>query len=597
MAVSFSAGGSGFMRSDYMISDAAIPLRVEESMEQADNRGQFSKVLNDIGGAKKMDYSEAPDDNFSVSGASNASDASGVSGDIPRELRKLIESVESGEIKLEDIPEEMLTKDMLRELAKLVNMTEQAEQAELIDLAELIGKPEQPVTLPEQEQEQDISSDPAAQEIMAELAAMLSAQQSAFNPDDKTDELTSLTVQPVETEAVQTADIPNEPVKLYDSAAEEIPVQDVPQEQLSAMPEQTVELNIPQKTEQEVLTAVENEVQPEASDEEQTVYASAAAPEYAAPQADQTERTERTQPEKNAQAAPKQVSEVTAEDIGAVREIPAAQNGNAEQQSGKSDNGQNGGSETRTAAPKAGEAKPANEAGQSDYGRIRETISRVEVKPEQKAPETEQTQTEQPVFAQHTAHRGRIVSKSDELQMIKSSAEATVTEKPADENAAASMAQPQNVTAETPVLFTRADGREVPVKPLEVAQQVADKLIERTENLSEGETEYSITLNPEDLGRITVKMTKTADGMVSVSIAAENSRTLRIIEDNGTAIQDSLRQNGVQLENWQTVSESRQEAHAEDYQGSSKNPYRENENRQQEQDSEDESFAEIIASM
>ncbi len=594
MAVSFSAGGSGFMRSDFMISDAAIPLRVEESMEQADNRGQFSKVLNDIGGAKKVDISEAPDDNFSVSGSSNASDASGVSGDIPRELRKLIESVESGEIKLEDIPEEMLTKDMLRELAKLVNMTEQAEQAELVDLAELIGKPEQPVTLPEQEQEQDISRDPAAQEIMAELAAMLSAQQSAFNPDDKTDELTSLTVQPVETEAVQTADIPNEPVKLNDSAAEEIPVQDVPQEQLSAMPEQTGELNFPQKTEQEVLTAVENGVQPEASDEEQTVYASAAAPEYAVPQADQAERT---QPEKNAQAAPKQVSEVTAEDIGAVREIPAAQNGNAEQQSGKSDSGQNGGFETQTAALKASEAKPANEAGQSDYGRIRETISRVEVKPEQKAPETEQTQTEQPVFAQHTAHRSRIVSKSDELQMIKSSAEATVTEKSADDNAAASMAQPQNVTAENPVLFTRADGREVPVKPLEVAQQVADKLIERTENLSEGETEYSVTLNPEDLGRITVKMTKTADGMVSVSIAAENSRTLRIIEDNGTAIQDSLRQNGVQLENWQTVSESRQEAHAEDYQGSSKNPYRENENRQQEQDSEDESFAEIIASM
>ncbi len=591
MAVSFSAGGSGFMRSDYMISDAAIPLRVEESMEQADNRGQFSKVLNDIGGAKKMDYSEAPEGNFGVSGSSNAP---GVSGDIPREIRKLIESVESGEIKLEDIPEEMLTKDMLRELAKLVNMTEQAEQAELVDLAELIGKPEQPVTLPEQEQEQDISSDPAAQEIMAELAAMLSAQQSAFNPDDKTDELTSLTVQPVEAEAVQTADIPNEPVKLNDSAAEEIPVQDVPQEQLSAMPEQTGELNVPQKTEQEVLTAVENGVQPEASDEEQTVYASAAAPEYAVPQADQAERT---QPEKNAQAAPKQVSEVTAEDIGAVREIPAAQNGNAEQQSGKSDSGQNGGFETQTAALKASEAKPANEAGQSDYGRIRETISRVEVKPEQKAPETEQTQTEQPVFAQHTAHRSRIVSKSDELQMIKSSAEATVTEKPADDNAAASMAQPQNVTAENPVLFTRADGREVPVKPLEVAQQVADKLIEHTENLSEGETEYSVTLNPEDLGRITVKMTKTADGMVSVSIAAENSRTLRIIEDNGTAIQDSLRQNGVQLENWQTVSESRQEAHAEDYQGSSKNPYRENENRQQEQDSEDESFAEIIASM
>ena len=92
-------------------------------------------------------------------------------------------------------------------------------------------------------------------------------------------------------------------------------------------------------------------------------------------------------------------------------------------------------------------------------------------------------------------------------------------------------------------------------------------------------------------------MTKTADGAVSVSIAAENSKTMKIIEDNGSAIQDTLRQNGVQLENWQTVSESRQEPQAQDYQVSSKNPYRENENHRQDDDRDGESFAEIIASM
>ena len=31
MAVAFSTGGSGYTRSDFMISDAAIPARVEEA--------------------------------------------------------------------------------------------------------------------------------------------------------------------------------------------------------------------------------------------------------------------------------------------------------------------------------------------------------------------------------------------------------------------------------------------------------------------------------------------------------------------------------------------------------------------------------------
>ena len=147
------------------------------------------------------------------------------------------------------------------------------------------------------------------------------------------------------------------------------------------------------------------------------------------------------------------------------------------------------------------------------------------------------------------------------------------------------------------MVFTRQDGAEITVKPSEVAQQVSGKITERAADLKEGDVEYSITLDPEDLGRITVRMTKTADGAVSVSIAAENSKTMKIIEDNGSAIQDTLRQNGVQLENWQTVSESRQEPQAQDYQGSSKNPYRENENHRQDDDRDGESFAEIIASM
>ena len=190
--------------------------------------------------------------------------------------------------------------------------------------------------------------------------------------------------------------------------------------------------------------------------------------------------------------------------------------------------------------------------------------------------------------AEHT-QRSRVVSKSDEFEMIRGNSDST--------KADSVQTQPQTAQPEAPVVFASADSGEVQVKPAEVVKQVADRLIERASDLKEGETEYTVTLEPQDLGRITVRMTKTADGAVSVSIAAENSRTLRIIEENGAHIQDSLKQNGVQLENWQTVSESRQDMHAEDYQSSSRNPYQERESNKQEDDSDEKSFAEIIASM
>ena len=41
MAVAFSTGGSGYTRSDFMISDAALPQRVEEAV-QADQTDKFS---------------------------------------------------------------------------------------------------------------------------------------------------------------------------------------------------------------------------------------------------------------------------------------------------------------------------------------------------------------------------------------------------------------------------------------------------------------------------------------------------------------------------------------------------------------------------
>ena len=112
------------------------------------------------------------------------------------------------------------------------------------------------------------------------------------------------------------------------------------------------------------------------------------------------------------------------------------------------------------------------------------------------------------------------------------------------------------------------------------------------------QTEYSLVLNPEELGRITVKMTRAADGAVSVTIAAENSHTQRVLEQHSELMQANLKDSGINLESWQTVHESQQEARAQDYNGSGKNPYfTQQDNTDGGEDDGEESFADIIAAM
>ena len=92
-------------------------------------------------------------------------------------------------------------------------------------------------------------------------------------------------------------------------------------------------------------------------------------------------------------------------------------------------------------------------------------------------------------------------------------------------------------------------------------------------------------------------MTKTADGAVSVTISAENARTQRILEQHSELMQSNLKDSGINLESWQTVRESQQEAYAQDYNGSSKNPYHREEPQHKPDDGDDTSFAELIAAM
>ena len=532
MAVAFSTGGSGYTRSDFMISDAAIPARVEEAAK-ADQKEQFSKVLSGIGSSKNAsnasNTSGAGSANNAVSGSDAVSEKMAQNNAVSEtetparyekfemlrseltksdgslDLRKVVAAIADGKLTFADIPQEYITKALL---AELINTVENVDNAK----SDKDGDSEQ-------------INDPAVQQVMTELAAMMNQTAIPDDISDLSDEISALTTRITGADEVQT---------------EQPAVQ-------QNVPEQAVQTVQTQAAEQAEATgeAVEFTVKPETEQK---------------PQAE-------AKPVQEIQPEAKQAAVQTAENTGAQSE--------AQTDAGQSGQ-QDGAAQVQTA-----QAGQTGQAPQEDV-KFRSDVRSVEVRTAEKpqeAPQQEQTQ----VFADHTAQRSRVVFKSDELEAIKSGD--------------AAQAQPQGIPAESPVVFTRQDGAEITVKPSEVAQQVSGKITERAADLKEGAVEYSITLDPEDLGRITVRMTKTADGAVSVSIAAENSKTMKIIEDNGSAIQNTLRQNGVQLENWQTVSESRQEPQAQDYQGSSKNPYRESENHRQDDDRDGESFAEIIASM
>lgn len=530
MAVAFSTGGSGYTRSDFMISDAAIPARVEEAAK-ADQKEQFSKVLSGIGSSRNAsNTSGAGSANNAVSGSDAASEKMAQNNAVSEtetparyekfemlrseltksdgslDLRKVVAAIADGKLTFADIPQEYITKALL---AELINTVENVDNAKS-----------------DKDGDSEHNNDPAVQQVMTELAAMMNQTAIPDDISDLSDEIYALTIKITGADEVQAVQ-----QNVQEQAVQTVQTQAAEQTQATG---ETVEFTVKPETEQK-------------------------------PQA-QAKPVQEIQPEA------KQAAVQTAENTGAQSE--------AQTDAGQSGQ-QDGAAQVQTA--QAGQTEQAPQEDVKFRSDVRSVEVRTAEKP-QEAPQQEQTQ----VFADHTAQRSRVVFKSDELEAIKSGGEKTGD---------AAQAQPQGIPAESPVVFTRQDGAEITVKPSEVAHQVSGKITERAADLKEGAVEYSITLDPEDLGRITVRMTKTADGAVSVSIAAENSKTMKIIEDNGSAIQDTLRQNGVQLENWQTVSESRQEPQAQDYQGSSKNPYRESENHRQDDDRDGESFAEIIASM
>lgn len=236
---------------------------------------------------------------------------------------------------------------------------------------------------------------------------------------------------------------------------------------------------------------------------------------------------------------------------------------------------------------------------------IRNAVENGEIsKPEVKTYEAEKTEAteqdntlfkaEESVPVKEVDERAKALG--EELEMLKNAKQKPEAETKADDGTGR-LAAMTGGTTESSVILRRDNGEFLVVSQKEVVSQV-QQMVEQVISENREQNEYSLMLNPEELGRITVKLTKAADGAVSVTIVAENARTQRMLEQNSELMQSNLKNNGVNLESWQTVGESQQNHPAQDYKGSAKNPYFAQENDSEEEQTEDgRSFADIIAAM
>ena len=70
-----------------------------------------------------------------------------------------------------------------------------------------------------------------------------------------------------------------------------------------------------------------------------------------------------------------------------------------------------------------------------------------------------------------------------------------------------------------------------------IEQQVAVKL---SDLIASGETKVQIQLEPVELGKLTVELTRSADGTLSVVLDAENAQTRSLLEKHMSALQETL---------------------------------------------------------
>lgn len=183
-----------------------------------------------------------------------------------------------------------------------------------------------------------------------------------------------------------------------------------------------------------------------------------------------------------------------------------------------------------------------------------------------------------------------IESKSDELRAIAKGSEVTKSDsdldaeqKVTDKNAVSDMlAKGNNVFARTE---SRYDENGQEIRTLRVPISDMAEFVSEHAPKANGRSTLTVVLTPETLGKITVRMANEG-GKLTVEILTETQAAKELLQAKSEQLAYALKNDDVELTSYK-VETSQAELFQRDFDGSSKNPYRQQSHSQQKNDTDD----------
>lgn len=183
-----------------------------------------------------------------------------------------------------------------------------------------------------------------------------------------------------------------------------------------------------------------------------------------------------------------------------------------------------------------------------------------------------------------------IESKSDELRAIAKGSEVTKSDsdleaeqKVTDKNAVSDMlAKGNNVFSKTE---SRYDENGTEIRTVRVPISDMAEFVSEHAPKANGRSTLTVVLTPETLGKITVRMANEG-GKLTVEILTETQAAKELLQAKSEQLAYALKNDDVELTSYK-VETSQAELFQRDFDGSSKNPYRQQSHGQQKSDTDD----------
>lgn len=199
--------------------------------------------------------------------------------------------------------------------------------------------------------------------------------------------------------------------------------------------------------------------------------------------------------------------------------------------------------------------------------------------------QTQDDSTQRMAFAKRN-----IESKSDELRAIAKGSEVTKSDsdleteqKVTDKNAVSDMlAKGNNVFSRTE---SRYDENGTEIRTVRVPISDMAEFVSEHAPKTNGRSTLTVVLTPETLGKITVRMANEG-GKLTVEILTETQAAKELLQAKSEQLAYALKNDDVELTSYK-VETSQAELFQRDFDGSSKNPYRQQSHGQQKNDTDD----------